>query len=157
MKGKLFVLITCFWLLSSSAFAQRTFGTLVVVEAGALPAGPSPLSAESPAEWRFVELCYAPLFAIDPNDKATPYLAESAKVLDGGKQLLVTLRADALWHDGRAVSPLDVIYTYRLAMAGKWNKAWVDLLRPLTGVRRSDDGFDLVLNLNGLFKTRKGC
>jgi hypothetical protein len=42
------------------------------------------------------------------------------------------------------VSPLDVIYTYRLAMAGKWNKAWVDLLRPLTGVRRSDDGFDLV-------------
>ena len=49
---------------------------------------------------------------------------------------------------GRPIRALDVVYTYQLARVGKWNKAWLDLLRHVTDVRVAPDGFDVVFELS---------
>jgi len=134
-------------LLPHAAQAQRTFGTLVVVEAGPLPAGPSPLSASTPADWRFVELVYAPLF-VDARGRVEPWLAQDIKTSDGGKTLTVSLKESATWSDGRSISALDVVYTYEFARVGKWNNAWVDQLAPLVSVERAPNGFDIIFKLD---------
>lgn len=131
----------------ATATAQGSFGTLVVIEAGPVPSGPSPLSAQTPAEWRFVELVYAPLFSLNAMGTPAPYLAEKVEVQDGGKRIVVSLKDAAKWSIGKDVGPLDVVYTYRLAKEGKWNNAWVDLLRPLKSVERASNGFDIVFEL----------
>lgn len=135
-------------LLSLPAAAQSTFGTLVLVETEPVPAGPSPLSAESPADWRFVELVYAPLFTADNNGGHNALLADRLQVLDGGKKLQVSLNDNAKWSAGRDIRPADVVYTYTLAHEGKWNRAWSDLLAPLKSVSTSDDGFGVVFELH---------
>lgn len=135
---------------ASTAQAQRTFGTLVLVESEPVPSGPSPLSAERAAEWRFVELVYAPLYAPRNGGDAgfTPYLAKKVTPSADKRSFTVSLNDNAKWSVGRDVSPLDVVYTYELARRGKWNNAWTGLLRSLKKVRRSDDGFDVVFELS---------
>ena len=134
-------------LLAAPAVADQTFGTLVLVEAGPVPSGPSPLSAESPEEWRFVELVYAPLYASAGADAMEPVLARSARVEEGGKRLVVELRENAQWSMGKDITAADVVYTYQLARAGKWNRAWVDHLAPLADVHATEDGYDIVFEL----------
>ena len=73
------------------ATGQRTFGTMLLVESGPRANGPSPLSAETAGDWRFVELVYAPLFSTDGNGGLVPFLAEKVTVEDGGKRLIVTV------------------------------------------------------------------
>jgi ABC-type transport system substrate-binding protein len=124
----------------------------MIVEAGPVPSAPSPLSAESPAEWRFVEMVYAPLFSKNGNGGFAPYLAESATSLNEGKSLQVAIREDAVWQNGKSVTPLDVVYTYTLAKEGKWNNAWRDQLRAIESVRRSDDGFEVVFDFKHAVK-----
>ncbi len=131
-------------LLPSAASSQGTFGTLVLIETEPVPSGPSPLSAHRPPEWRFVELVYAPLFGQNALGQYEPYLAGKIELQDGGRSVVVTLRDDAKWSVGRDLNPRDVVYTYTLAQQGKWNNAWIDLLRPLDKVEVHDNGFDVV-------------
>ncbi len=134
------------------AAGQQTFGTLVVVEAGPIPANPSPLSAETAAEWRFVELVYAPLYAAMTAPTATatvePVLAKGVAVEDSGKRLLVSLREDARWSNGQDVTAADVVYTYELARTGKWNRAWIQRLAQVSSVKRADDGLQVIFELS---------
>lgn len=141
-RAALTLLITT--IAASPALGQRTFGTLVLIESSPIPAGPSPLSAETPAEWRFVELVYASLFSADNNGGYEPVLAAKVTLEDGGRKLIVSLHDEARFSNGRDVSPADVIYTYTLAKEGKWNKAWTDGLRALKSVERHPNGFDVV-------------
>ena len=134
-------------LVASGADAQRTFGTLTVVESMPIPAGPSPLSAANAADWRFVEMVYAPLFSADANGGFMPYLGAKATTNADGTELTVSLHDDAKWSNGRSIQAADVVYTYTLAKAGKWNKAWTDTLRPVKEVRVADNGFDVVFTL----------
>ena len=149
------LLLCCAVLFGPTANAQRTFGTLVIVESEPIPKAASPLSAETAAEWRLVELVHAPLFTESPTGALEPHLASGLKVLDGGRKLVVSLSENARWAVGKDVSAVDVVYTYTLARAGKWNKAWVDLLRPVTGVDRAANGFDIVFELRAPVKDPK--
>ena len=136
------------FLLSPTAQGQRSFGTLTIVESEPIPAGPSPLSASKASDWRFVEVVYAPLFMKNNAGQYAPYLAESLAVEADGKRLVVTLKDGAKWSNGRPISAVDVVYTYELARIGKWNQAWIDLLRPLSKVEMAANGFDIVFELS---------
>jgi ABC-type transport system substrate-binding protein len=142
----LFASVLVLLLTANVAEAQRTFGTLVLVEAAPPAAGPSPLSAQTPADWRFVEMVYAPLY-VDSRGRTKPWLAQGMKPSNDGKTLTLTLKENAAWSNGRSVSALDVVYTYELARTGKWNNAWVDQLEPIASVKRASDGFDVVFEL----------
>ncbi|MBT9555710.1 MAG: hypothetical protein IV100_06750 [Myxococcales bacterium] len=135
---------------SGPSHAQlRTFGTLVLVESEPIPPGPSPLSAQSAAEWRFVELAYAPLYAPNGSGGYEGVLATAFRVDDGGKAIRATLREGVTWSDGRPITAVDVIYTYELARRGKWNGAFVDTLRSVQKIRRSGDNAEIVFDLSG--------
>jgi len=146
MKWGSLVVCALLAILPNRASAQKTFGTLVVVETEPTPAGPSPLSAESPAQWRFVELVYAPLFQQQPSGTFEPNLASKIEVEDGGKRVVVQLAKSAVWTTGRTVRPADVIYTYALARTGKWNRAYQDLLKPIKQIETHSNGFDVVFS-----------
>ena len=125
-------------LFAQPGLCARTFGTLVLVEVEE-PAGPSPLSAESDAEWRFVELVYAPLYTATAVGGFEPAIASTYGASADGKTLTVTLNDEAVFSTGRPVRARDVVYTYELARAGKWNHAWVDRLRMIDAVEESGE------------------
>lgn len=53
---------------------------------------------------------YDPLFVIDVNETRY-YLAESYKVSEDGKEIVLKLRDGLKWHDGEAITADDVIFT----------------------------------------------
>ncbi len=140
------VVLSCLLALPAAA-QQRTFGTLVLVETEPVPGGASPLSARTPAEWRFVELIYAPLMAPDGAGGYENVLAAKVSLEDGGQAVRITLRDDARWSNEREITALDVAYTYELARTGKWNGVFQHTLANVSGVEKGSDGFGVTLRL----------
>ncbi len=128
------------------ALSNGPFGTLTVVQAESLPAGPSPLSAVTASDWRFVELVYAPLYTHSTNG-FTAWLAESVTVRNEGKTLVVALSDDAQWSAGRDIAARDVVYTYELARQGKWNRAFAAELVNIVRVQAAENGMDIEFEL----------
>ena len=132
------VILSLVLLFAQSGLCARTFGTMVLIEVEE-PAGPSPLSAETDAEWRFVELVYAPLYTATATGGFEPAIANTYGTSADGKTLTVTLKDGVAFSTGRPVRARDVVYTYDLARAGKWNRAWVDKLRTIDAVEVSGE------------------
>lgn len=60
-------------------------------------------------------IVYAGLLKFDPNLNLIPDLAESfPEIKNDGKEYLVRLKRNLTWHDGRALTADDVIFTYQL-------------------------------------------
>lgn len=148
---RLFVLVTAV-LLTVPAMARQPFGTLTVVQAEPIPGGPSPLSALTESDWRFVELVYAPLYSKSKNS-FTPWLARGVSQDKSGRRLTVMLADNAQWSTGRDVTAKDVVYTYELARAGKWNRAYAVTLEPISEVRIADNGIDIEFELKHQVET----
>jgi peptide/nickel transport system substrate-binding protein len=64
-----------------------------------------------------------------------PYLAESWKLADDGKSLTLTLRKDAVFHDGKPVTSADVAFT---VMAIKANHPFQTMMGPVEKVDTPD-------------------
>jgi peptide/nickel transport system substrate-binding protein len=100
----------------------------------------NPLSptAAFPTQQRQMQLVYETLFAFDLRDGSLqPQLAESLSQPDL-KTIVVTLQPGAHWHDGKPVTPDDVVYTFELAKrigSLPWSYAW----DYLAGVTKSGD------------------
>jgi peptide/nickel transport system substrate-binding protein len=75
------------------------------------PALVDPLFTTSMGEARLHELVFESLYTDDQNLAPAPLLAESATPGDGGRSLLVTLRSDVEWHDGKPLVAADVVFT----------------------------------------------
>ncbi len=98
------------------------------------------LRAGTETEASVTYLVYSGLFRADGSGGVVPDLAERVEVSDGGKTYTVTLRGDALWHDGERVTADDVVYTFntikdkRFAVTPALAQAWADVT-----VERVDD------------------
>lgn len=85
-----------------------------------------------------MSLMYQPLFAVDNSKVATPILASSYKVYEGGRTWVVYLEPDARFSDGTAVTNEDVVATYTKAKENDYYKG--RFLYHLSKVQLSDDG-----------------
>lgn len=72
------------------------------------------LSDPNPVDRELVSLLFDGLTQIGADGRIHPSLAESWTVSEDGRTLQFTLRDDALWHDGMAVTAADVLFTYGL-------------------------------------------
>ena len=70
-----------------------------------------PVKAQSDAEKTVAHLLNRSLFKYDSENKLTGDLAKSYEISDDGLTYTVTLSPDNYWHDGRAITADDVIYT----------------------------------------------
>ncbi|MGO3701992.1 MAG: ABC transporter substrate-binding protein [Candidatus Saccharimonadales bacterium] len=89
----------------------------------------NPLFASTQAEHSASRLLFSSLFNHDDTGALGADLATGYKVSNEGRTYTVTLRSDALWHDGKPVTVDDVLYTIELIkdpatgspLAASWN------------------------------------
>lgn len=72
------------------------------------------LSDPNPVDRELVSLLFDGLTRVGADGRIQPALAESWTVSEDGRTLQFTLRDDAFWHDGTAVTAADVLFTYSL-------------------------------------------
>jgi peptide/nickel transport system substrate-binding protein len=72
------------------------------------------LGSQNPVDNELINLVFDGLLRRDEDGAPLPALAESWTVSGDGKTLNLVLRDDISWHDGRAVTSKDVMFTYGL-------------------------------------------
>lgn len=82
-------------------------------------------------------LVYDTLSWRDATGVARPWLARSIRRRDGGRQVEVTLRRGARWHDGRPLTAADVVFTFRY-MKTHVSPRFTPQLRELEAVTATD-------------------
>jgi len=75
------------------------------------PAGLNPLLYADAASQQVASLIFCGLTRVDGLGGVHPCLAESWEATAGGRLWRFALRSDAVWHDGRPVTPADVTFT----------------------------------------------
>lgn len=71
----------------------------------------NPLLTKSSTLKNMLGFIFEPLFKIDNNKQAVGVLAESYEVSPDGKSIRISLKKDAVWHNGKRFTTDDVIYT----------------------------------------------
>jgi peptide/nickel transport system substrate-binding protein len=84
-----------------------------------------------------VTLVYDTLSWRDASGVARPWLARSIRRRAGGRQVEVTLRRGARWHDGRPLTAADVVFTFRY-MKTHVHPRFTPQLRELADVTATD-------------------
>lgn len=83
-------------------------------------------------------LLFSGLMRWDPNDGLVTDLAESYTISDDQKTYTFILRTDATWHDGKAVTAEDVVFTYQ-AIQNPEYRSPLAVSFGGTGVEAADD------------------
>lgn len=94
------------------------------------------LSSANAADEDLVHVVYSGLLGYDAEGRIRNELAEHVSVSEDGKEYTITLRGDAKWHDGHAVSSHDVTFTiglikdsaYRSPLQKNWQGVDVELV-----------------------------
>jgi ABC-type transport system substrate-binding protein len=86
-----------------------------------LDAWPSlnPLHPIDPQAATIFRCLFDSLCAMGPDGEISPELAESWEFSADARRLVVHLRDDVLFHDGRPLRPADVVYTYEQTLPGR--------------------------------------
>ena len=84
-----------------------------------------------------VMLVYDALLWRDAEGVARPWLASSVRRGDGGRRVTVKLRPGVRWHDGRAFSSADVVFTYE-HMAARAHPRFTPQLADIESVTAPD-------------------
>lgn len=101
-------------LVGATAFAQS--GTLEVAVDQA-PVGLDPHIVTAFSSFVVIGNIYDSLVELDPNLEIQPALAESWEVSEDGLTYTVQLRDDVVFHNGRAMTAEDVVYSYERIVA----------------------------------------
>ena len=112
---------------------QPTAQPAVVLREGVVgvPHSITPVTARNRAERALVGLVFSGLVRLGPGTTYRPDLAESWTSDETGRSWTFTIRSDAVWHDGAAVTADDVVYTVNALkspdVAGTGAGAWADV------------------------------
>lgn len=71
------------------------------------------ISQTSEADSDLTQLIYSGLFKYDKDGNVVPDLAESYSISDDQKEYKVSLRKNAVWHDGQPLNAQDVFFTFK--------------------------------------------
>ena len=75
------------------------------------PAIVNPLFTTSMSEARLHELVFEGLFTDDEDLATIPLLAASSTLSDDHREMVIQLRSDVKWHDGKPLTAADVVFT----------------------------------------------
>lgn len=108
----------------------------------------NPLFASSSAEASLGRLVFSSLYSYDATGSLRQDIAAKMVTNDKGNQYTVTIRKDVKWHDGKALTAKDVVFTLNLiknpaTRATELRKNWLDV-----AVRTIDD-YTVEFNLPG--------
>ena len=108
----------------------------------------NPLFASSSAEVSLGRLVFSSLYSYDATGSLRQDIAAKMVTNDKGNQYTVTIRKDVKWHDGKALTAKDVVFTLNLiknpaTRATELRKNWLDV-----AVRTIDD-YTVEFNLPG--------
>lgn len=78
--------------------------------------GLNPYLTRSTTNWTFLPLIYEGLFQLTPEFEAEPLLCTAAESSMDGRLWTLTLRRDAVFSNGAAMTAADVVYSLELAM-----------------------------------------
>ncbi|HWQ99831.1 MAG TPA: ABC transporter substrate-binding protein [Candidatus Methylomirabilis sp.] len=113
-------------------------GSIIEAVLGA-PKYPNPLYATTnDPDADLVALVYAGLFRRVDGSTVVPDLVERFEWSPDGKRLTLTLRGDARFHDGTAVTSDDVVFTLNAAKDPAWRSTYAAAFRSMT-IEREDD------------------
>ncbi|HET8883920.1 MAG TPA: peptide ABC transporter substrate-binding protein [Candidatus Saccharimonadales bacterium] len=90
---------------SGGSYAEASLGPIETL---------NPLYATSSAEVAASRLLFSSLYSYDETGHLRGDLAKSTEVDKSGAKYTITLRSDAVWHDGRQVTANDVAFTVNL-------------------------------------------
>ena len=73
----------------------------------------NPLFGSTMAEARANEVIFESLYTDNAQLATTPSLAESSTIAEDRRSMVIKLRSDVTWHDGRPFSAADVVFTIK--------------------------------------------
>jgi peptide/nickel transport system substrate-binding protein len=103
---------------------------VVAIAAEARTLDPFAVGGDTPAARDLAPLWLPGLWRMEPDGRRSPWLATTEPTLDSaGSRVTVTLRSDARWSDGSAITSADVAATWRYATGrpGPWRAAYDDV------------------------------
>ena len=65
-------------------------------------------------------LIYSSLFRYDSHGHLITDLANTYQILDGGKEYLVEIKDDVVWHNGKKLTSDDIVYTFNIIKDEKY-------------------------------------
>lgn len=148
-RQRLFLLVAAFCIVAGAAGSLWTLlrvGTVTIPSAGGkLDIGMTgsvrfvnPVLASSETDRDVSNLVFSGLMHRNPDGSIVPDLAESYEISPDGRTYTFTIRKDAKFHDGTAITADDVVFTIRKAqdatIKSPWLISWIDV-----GVNRIDD------------------
>ena len=88
--------------------------------------------------WNMLSLVYDALFIMDADNTPKPWLAKEDKISADGKVHTLTLRSDAKWHDGKALTSADVKFSYEFYKKNTHSR-WTPPVRNITSIETPND------------------
>jgi len=111
--GCLSLVLLCSCSSTTQLAGNRHGGVLRLTHLGSDPKTLNPWIADDAASSGFASKLFIGLIDTDPDtDEVLPFMAESFKIRNGGKEIFVKLRDDLLWSDGQKLDAEDVEYTW---------------------------------------------
>jgi peptide/nickel transport system substrate-binding protein len=142
----LFLVVCCAFVLFGCSGKGGTGSRVLRVGWNAEPDSMNPITAFSTQGVEIFQLVYDKLLGYDRDLKVRPELAESYSYSDDNKTLSFVLRGNAKWQDGQALTPDDVVFTYKL-IKDKQLGEYAQWLNHMTSVEVKD-GKKVVLSFD---------
>ncbi len=134
MKSAIAALITAAVLITAPARAQ-----VLEIATDQSPVGLDPQTATSFATQLITSTIYEGLTAIDPDLHVVPALAKSWTVSDDGRIYRFELRPGATFHNGRALTPADIVASIARIRDPKTSSPYASRFAAITGVEPDGD------------------
>jgi oligopeptide transport system substrate-binding protein len=111
---------------SLSACGESYKEAFIYVEMNSKPMTLDPQLADSPEELTVARSLFDTLLRYDEKGNIVPSAAESFE--KSGKEYTFSLRRDAVWHDGEAVTAHDFVFAFRRAVDPKTSAPYANML-----------------------------
>lgn len=99
----------------------------------------NPLVNQEKSLYHFYKLIYEPMFEFDKNFNVQNKLCKSYSIKDDGRTIVISLRDDVLWHDGKKLSAKDVKFTIDALRLSAKEGLYADLFKDVFKVVKTTD------------------
>ncbi|HCX84781.1 MAG TPA: hypothetical protein DHV14_06540, partial [Micrococcales bacterium] len=149
--GSVLALAACSSVASGAGDASADGGgSLVVAQVTEPENAPDPIIDGSLAGYNYYYNIFDRLVMLDADGTLQPQLATDWEPNEDFTQWTFTLRQGVTFHDGSDLTAEDVVFTYQTILDSP-DSAILEYMRVLEGVRASDDGTQVIFDLNAPF------
>ncbi len=92
----------------------------------------NPIYSDNFYYYHFSKLVFESLFTYDENFRIKPQLAYDWNISENGRSIIITLKDDVYWHDGKNLTSDDVIYTINTLKRAGNNSIYYKVLASVT-------------------------